>query len=206
MPPKKSAVIIALIVAISFTIITDIGFAVKKTPDVQAYEELVLAPATEHPTPEGLDWKSIAIGYVFRWQEFQEKFPDSHLIPQSNLRIAKWYLTIHKNDETSTEGFNDENSGKYKPENLNQAYREIARKYLNEAIRLFADTPHYSYLGDGDFGFNGDTVDSIALYLRAIFFPETRQKDVCLLKERLKNTPSAQEAFRDFPKILSKCK
>lgn len=173
--------------------------------DFIAYEKLVLSPRIEHQIPDYHQWYDTALGYVVAWMEFQEKFPKSSLIPQTNIRIAEWYLTIHKEDVISSGPIDEKQSGKYVPENLHQYYRMLALSYLNKSIKDHPNHLHYSHLGEKRFGYNNDTIGSFGLYTRAIFFPNTRKRDVCELKEKFADTPSAEEAERDFKTLWEKC-
>lgn len=157
--------------------------AQEKPPDVIAYERLVLMLDENQDEAFGSNWEKTVNNMVRKYQEFMNRFPSSALVPQIYIRIAEMYLTINRNDVG---------------ESAYQHYASLAWAYLSAAITSYSDTPHYSYLGGEKFGYVGDTVGSVALYMRAIFFSKTRAKDLELLRKKFPDTPSAKKAFHEL--------
>ncbi|MBI2637516.1 MAG: hypothetical protein HYW88_01320 [Candidatus Sungbacteria bacterium] len=107
------------------------------------------------------------------------------MIPQIWVRRAELYLTISRGEV-------DEKTYQY--------YGRLACDALTAAIEAeaYANIPHYSYLGGKKFGYAGDTVGSVALYMRATFFSKTRAKDLEELKTKFPDSPSTVKALREL--------
>lgn len=192
--PKRNVFFFLTVLIFATTIAVNFGYAAEtktseKPPDFFLYESIVLMPIT-HARPElneppgAPGWTAIVLYYIGLWENFQKQFPQSPLIPQTNIRIAERCLMIDKEDP-----------------NYNQ-YRQKGLKILNDAIARYPDIPYYSYLGEDAygryFGYEGDTVASYGLELRIWLFPDTRKQDLKTMKRLFPNTPAAKRMFQEF--------
>ncbi len=98
------AVILLLIVPHIPIFSGDAAELVSEPPGVQDsgsakiyFEEILLSPV--HPSKNALlDWRSLTLNEIRRYENFIRKFPDSDIVPTAKLMIMRLYLDVEKEE------------------------------------------------------------------------------------------------------------